>query len=76
MSARWLALQALRYRFGQSVVLGLLSITAVAACAAGPMYERAVEQAAVRSQLAHVGTADRGVTIQGSSAAETQSYLP
>jgi putative ABC transport system permease protein len=76
MSARWLALHALRHRLGQSVVLGLLSMTAIAACAAGPLYERAVEQAAVRSQLSHAGTADRGVTVQASSAGEAQSYLP
>jgi putative ABC transport system permease protein len=76
VSARWLALHALRHRLGQSVVLGLLSMTAIAACAAGPLYERAVEQAAVRSQLSHAGTADRGVTVQASSAGEAQSYLP
>lgn len=76
MSARWLALHALRYRLGQSVVLGLLSMIAIAACAAGPLYERAVEQAAVRSQLSHAGTADRGVTVQASSDGEAMSYLP
>ncbi|HET6210663.1 MAG TPA: FtsX-like permease family protein, partial [Jatrophihabitans sp.] len=75
-SVQWLALHSLRYRLGQSVVLLLLSVTAVAACAAGPMYERAVEQAAVRSQLAQADTADRGISIYGSSPAEAQSYLP
>jgi putative ABC transport system permease protein len=75
-SARWLALHSLRYRLGQSIVLALLSVTAVAACAAGPMYERAVEQAAVRSQLALAATADRGVSIYASSPAEARSYLP
>jgi putative ABC transport system permease protein len=75
-SVQWLALHSLRYRLGQSVVLLLLSVTAVAACAAGPMYERAVEQAAVRSQLAQADTADRGISIYGSSPAEARSYLP
>lgn len=75
-SVQWLALHSLRYRLGQSVVLFLLSVTAVAACAAGPMYQRAVEQAAVRSQLALADTSDRGISIYGSSPAEAQSYLP
>jgi Tfp pilus assembly major pilin PilA len=45
-----LALTALRHRRAQSIVL-LLAVVAIAACAAGPMYQRAVEPAAVRSQL-------------------------
>lgn len=75
-TSRWLALTALRHRRAQSIVLLLLSVVAIAACAAGPMYQRAVEQAAVRSQLAQVSTADRGVTIHASSAAEASGYLP
>jgi putative ABC transport system permease protein len=74
--SRWLALAALRHRGAQSVVLLLLSVIAIAACAAGPMYQRAVEQAAVRSQLGQVSAADRGVTISASSATEAASYLP
>lgn len=76
MTARGLSLRALRSRRAQSVLLLVLSIVAIAACAAGPIYERAVEQAAVRSQLSGVSTADRGVTIQGSTAAEAAAYLP
>lgn len=75
-TSRWLALTALRHRRAQSIVLLLLSVVAIAACAAGPMYQRAVEQAAVRSQLSQVSTADRGVTIHASSAAEASGYLP
>ena len=71
-----MALAALRHRGPQSVVLFLLSVIAIAACAAGPMYQRAVEQAAVRSQLGQVGAADRGVTISASSATEAAGYLP
>jgi len=40
------------------------------------MYQRAVEQAAIRSQLGQVSAADRGVTIHASSAAEAAGYLP
>ncbi len=75
-TSRWLALTALRHRRAQSIVLLLLSVVAIAACAAGPMYQRAVEQAAVRAQLSQVSTADRGVTIHASSADEASGYLP
>lgn len=76
MSGGWLGLRSLRHRAGQSILVGLLSMTAIAACAAGPMYQRAVEQAAIRSQLSHTGPADRGVTVAASSPAEVRSYLP
>jgi putative ABC transport system permease protein len=76
MSGGWLGLRALRHRAGQSILVGLLSMTAIAACAAGPMYQRAVEQAAIRSQLDHRGTAERGVTITAGSPGEVRSYLP
>jgi putative ABC transport system permease protein len=76
MNSGWLGLRSLRHRAGQSLLIGLLSMTAIAACAAGPMYERAVEQAAIRSQLSHTGTAERGVTITGGSVGEVRSYLP
>ncbi|HEX8093566.1 FtsX-like permease family protein [Jatrophihabitans sp.] len=76
MNGGWLGLRSLRHRAGQSVLVALLSMTAIAACAAGPMYERAVEQAAIRSQLSHTGTAERGVTITAGSAGEVRSYLP
>ncbi len=76
MTARGLSLRALRSRRAQSALLLVLSMLAIAACAAGPIYERAVEQAAVRSQLSGVSTADRGVTIQGGTAAEAAAYLP
>jgi len=76
MNGGWLGLRSLRHRAGQSVLVALLSMTAIAACAAGPMYERAVEQAAIRSQLSHTGTAERGITITAASAGEVRSYLP
>ncbi|HEX8079230.1 MAG TPA: FtsX-like permease family protein [Jatrophihabitans sp.] len=76
MSGGWLGLRSLRHRAGQSMLVGLLSMTAIAACAAGPMYQRAVEQAAIRSQLSHTGPAERGVTITAGSPAEVRSYLP
>ncbi|HEY0167350.1 MAG TPA: FtsX-like permease family protein [Jatrophihabitans sp.] len=76
MSGGWLGLRSLRHRAGQSILVGLLSMTAIAACAAGPMYQRAVEQAAIRSQLSHTGAAERGVTVTAGSASEVRSYLP
>lgn len=76
MDGGWLGLRSLRHRASQSVLVALLSMTAIAACAAGPMYERAVEQAAIRSQLSHTGAAERGVTITAGSAGEVRSYLP
>ncbi|HEV2887732.1 MAG TPA: FtsX-like permease family protein, partial [Jatrophihabitans sp.] len=76
MDGGWLGLRSLRHRAGQSVLIALLSMTAIAACAAGPMYQRAVEQAAIRSQLSHTGTAERGLTILASSPGEVRSYLP
>jgi len=76
MIGGWLGLRSLRHRAGQSALVALLSMTAIAACAAGPMYERAVEQAAIRSQLSHTSTAERGITITASSPGEVRSYLP
>ncbi|MGI8882498.1 MAG: FtsX-like permease family protein [Jatrophihabitans sp.] len=76
MSSRFLPLRALRYRTGQSVLLGLLALAAVTACAAGPMYERAVEQAALRSNLNQAAVADRGARIDSSSSGDAASYLP
>ncbi len=68
--------RSVRHRAGQSVLLAVLSTIAVAACAAGPMYQRAVEQAAIRAQLSSTGTAGRGLTITASSPGEVRSYLP
>jgi len=76
MIGGWLGLRSLRHRAGQSVLVALLSMAAIAACAAGPMYERAVEQAAIRSELGHTGTGERGLTVTASSAGEVRSYLP
>ncbi|HEX8305313.1 MAG TPA: FtsX-like permease family protein [Jatrophihabitans sp.] len=76
MNSGWLWLRSLRHRVGQSVLVALLSMTAIAACAAGPMYGRAVEQAAIRAQLGHTGAAERGLTITASSPGEVRSYLP
>lgn len=76
MTARGMALRALRSRRAQSGLLLVLSVVAIAACAAGPMYERAVEEAAVRSQLAGVSASDRGVVIEGASADDVRSYQP
>lgn len=58
-----LAWRALRHRRGQAVVLGLLAGIVVAACASGPLYERAVEQAAVRTTLTNTLVSDRGITL-------------
>lgn len=76
MRSRFLPLRALRYRTGQSILLGLLALAAVTACAAGPMYERAVEQAALRSTLDQASVADRGARIDSSSASDATRYLP
>ena len=76
MSVRLLPLRALRFRAGQSILLGLLSIGAIAACAVGPMYERAVEQAAVQSSLQTAPTAERGVRIDAANTRQALSYLP
>lgn len=76
MRSKFLPLRALRYRTGQSVLLGLLALAAVTACAAGPMYERAVEQAALRSNLNQAEVADRGARIDSSSSSDAANYLP
>ncbi|PZS13926.1 MAG: hypothetical protein DLM57_15650 [Pseudonocardiales bacterium] len=56
-------LQGLRYRSGQALAVLLLSMLAVAACAFGPLYERSVGQAQLRSTLSSASAYDRGVTV-------------
>ncbi|PZS13924.1 MAG: hypothetical protein DLM57_15635 [Pseudonocardiales bacterium] len=60
-----LAWSALRYRGGQAVALFVLSVLAVAACAFGPLYERAVENAQLRLSLDQVPPSARGLTLTG-----------
>lgn len=76
MSGLVLAFRALRFRATQSILLALLAVGAVAACAVGPMYERAVEQAAFQSGLRSAPQQDRGVSIAARSPQEALSYLP
>lgn len=51
------------FRRGQSLVLFLLAMLTVTACAMGPFYERAVEQATLRSTLVHADPISRGLSI-------------
>lgn len=69
-------LRALRYRSGQAIALFLLSGIAVAACAFGPFYERAVETAQLRSTLSFASVADRGLSIRGGTTGSVDSLLP
>jgi hypothetical protein len=70
-----LPLRALRFRAGQSILLASL-YRCDRACAVGPSYERAVEQAAVQSSLQTAPTAERGVRIDAANTQEALSYLP
>jgi hypothetical protein len=69
-----LAWRALRHRRGQALVLGLLSGIVVAACASGPLYERAVEQASLRTALDHAQVSVRGLTVDAASQPDTAVY--
>jgi putative ABC transport system permease protein len=69
-----LAWRALRHRRGQAVVLGLLAAIVVAACASGPLYERAVEQAAVRTTLTNTLVSDRGITLNTPEFPNDETY--
>jgi hypothetical protein len=69
-----LAWRALRHRRGQAIVLGLLSGIVVAACASGPLYERAVEQASLRTALDHAPVSVRGLTVNSISMPDAATY--
>ena len=62
---------ALRYRAGQAVALFVLSLLGVAACAFGPLYERAVEGAQLRTTLAETPVFSRGLTARTTPAGRT-----
>lgn len=63
MTVRGLARGRRNHRRGQSLVLFALAMLTVTACALGPFYERAVEQATLRSTLAHADPISRGLSI-------------
>ncbi|MEU4455218.1 FtsX-like permease family protein [Nocardioides sp. NPDC023903] len=61
-------LSAMRYRIGQALVIALLSAL-IAACAAfAPLYDRAMQQAAVDVTLANASTLERDLQLYGSEA--------
>jgi len=66
--------QALRYRSGQAVALFILSALGIAACAFGPLYERAVEQAQLKLTVANTPIVNRGLSV--SAVSPTQSLDP
>ncbi len=68
---------ALRYRAGQAVALFVLSLLGVAACAFGPLYERAVEHASLRLTLTNTPIFSRGLSVRAvSSTGSLDSLLP
>jgi hypothetical protein len=69
-----LAWRALRHRSGQALVLGLLAGIVIAACASGPLYERAVEQASVRATLEHAQVSARGLTVSTAQLPDAAAY--
>ena len=73
---RTLAARRWGYRRGQSFVLTGLAALVVAACAAGPLYERAVEQATVRSTLSSAARTDRGVQLDVASTSRPARSRP
>ncbi|HEY3714561.1 MAG TPA: FtsX-like permease family protein [Jatrophihabitantaceae bacterium] len=66
--------QALRYRAGQAVALFVLSALGIAACAFGPLYERAVEQAQLKLTVTNTPIVNRGLSVTAVS--PTQSLDP
>ena len=68
---------ALRYRAGQAVALFVLSLLGIAACAFGPLYERAVEHASLRLTLTNTPIFSRGLSVRAVSATGSlDSLLP
>jgi putative ABC transport system permease protein len=53
---------ALHHRSGQALALFVLSLLGIAACAFGPLYERAVESAQLKTTLANTPIFSRGLT--------------
>ena len=64
------------YRRGQTSLLFGLSLLVIIACAAGPFYERAVEDATVRSTLSAAPLVDRGVSLDLAYGARLSTLLP
>jgi putative ABC transport system permease protein len=62
---------ALRYRAGQAAALFVLSLLGIAACAFGPLYERAVEGAQLSTTLAQTPVFSRGLTARTTPAGRT-----
>ncbi len=62
---------ALQHRSGQAVALFVLSLLGVAACAFGPLYERAVEGAQLKTTLASTPILSRGLVGRTTPAART-----
>ncbi len=56
---------ALQHRSGQAVALFVLSLLGVAACAFGPLYERAVEGAQLKTTLARSATSSTAPVSAG-----------
>ncbi len=59
---------ALRHRVGQATALFVLSLLGVAACAFGPLYERAVETAQLKLTLNNTPIFSRGLVVRSSPA--------
>lgn len=76
MSVRGLARGRRNYRRGQSLVLFALAMLTVTACAMGPFYERAVEQATLRSTLTHADPISRGLSIDVDPNTPTSEVAP
>jgi putative ABC transport system permease protein len=64
VTSRYLAAQALRHRWGQALVLVVLSGLITAAAVIGPLYERAVDESVVRNALNRATMSEAGLAIQ------------
>ncbi|HEY2985479.1 MAG TPA: FtsX-like permease family protein [Jatrophihabitantaceae bacterium] len=62
---------AMQHRSGQAVALFVLSLLGIAACAFGPLYERAVEGAQLKTTLASTPILSRGLVGRTTPAART-----
>ncbi|MHA3701523.1 FtsX-like permease family protein [Jatrophihabitans sp. YIM 134969] len=66
----------LAHRRGEAALLLVLAALLVAAAATGPLYERAVEQAAVRAVLDGQGVVSRGLEVSVDAAGDAASVQP
>lgn len=73
---RSIAARRWTYRRGQSLVLTALAALVVAACASAPLYERAVEAAAVRTTLGSADVTTRGIEITTDHIVPVASIAP